>query len=65
MKLPGWLTSAAFIVGAAVFVLGVGDLEFGHQLGRDLAVGFIERGAEIAAGASLFAAGVKVPSPPA
>jgi hypothetical protein len=51
------LTSSAFIVGAAVFLLGAGDLEFGHQLGRDLAVGFIERGAEIAGGAGLFVAG--------
>lgn len=65
MKLPAFLTSAAFIVGAALFLLGVGDLEWGHQLGKDLAVGFIERGAEVAGGSALFAAGVKVPGPPA
>lgn len=64
MKLPAFLTSAAFIVGAAVFALGVGDLEWGHQLGRDQAVGFIRSGAEIAVGAGVFAVGVKVPSPP-
>lgn len=63
MTVPGWLPPVTMLVGAALFLFGVGDLEWGHQLGRDQAVGFIERGAELAAGVGIFAAGVRVPPP--
>lgn len=63
MKLATIVTSGAFLVGAVAILFGIGDLEFGHQLAKADAVGFIRGGLEALGGTGLFAAGLRLPTP--
>lgn len=63
MNLGRIVSSGAFVVGVVAVLFGIGDLEWGHQLAKADAVGFIERGLEALGGASLFAVGLRLPTP--